>query len=659
MNTPYNPSTGEGSDAIDRVKVRIDDHPAGPFLWIPAKLAKEPLAKVVAGKHSFEKAAVDISKKLKKEVSVEKVMLDFTKLWFQYDFEYWAVTCIRIKPKLTDETQSGELIPFRLNRGQRKYLKRLMKMVDAGVPVRVVLLKARQWGGSTLTQFFMIWMQMVRHINWNSVICAHIENSARIVQGMFIKATEHYPTIFVENIDGDGLQLRPYNGSTKTREIRERQCRISIGSSEKPESLRGEDVNMVHFSEVASFVATDYKTPEDLMQSLVSGVPYMPDTVIVYESTAKGVGNTFHRLWLDAESGKSGYDAVFVSWIDIEYYALNIAEGYETFIGSLTDYEKRLFDHGGATLEQINWYRHKSKEYSDRWRFMSEFPSFPIEAFQSSGNRYYPIEDVDRLRRLCTAPLRIGDISAADVYGTAALEDIRFSDDPNGKLKVWAEPDLGVRMENRYVVVMDVNRGTSKDADNGVICVIDRYWQKEGGVPEVVAEWCGHIMMRYFIWKGVQIAKWYDTAFLIVEANTPVSSGARGFEMESVMDEIAQYYPNQYCRTPAAQIMQGVPRKWGFWTDRSTKLMVCSHQQIVLHNDMYIERCLEAANEHDTFEVKPNGELGATEGSHDDRHITRAIGIWACYKHLPPPKEVTGRDVFFSTEQIVNESTII
>ena len=72
------------------------------------------------------------------------------------DFEYWAARCVKIKDKL-----SGKLVPFRLNRPQRRVLSMLEEQRRGGRPIRMIMLKARQWGGSTLMQMYMAWIQMI------------------------------------------------------------------------------------------------------------------------------------------------------------------------------------------------------------------------------------------------------------------------------------------------------------------------------------------------------------------------------------------------------------------------------------------------------------------------------------------------------------------
>ena len=74
------------------------------------------------------------------------------------DFEFWCARCVTIKDKL-----SGRNVPFILNRPQRRLLGVMEEQRMAGKPVRVILLKARQWGGSTLVQMYLAWMQLVRH----------------------------------------------------------------------------------------------------------------------------------------------------------------------------------------------------------------------------------------------------------------------------------------------------------------------------------------------------------------------------------------------------------------------------------------------------------------------------------------------------------------
>ena len=84
----------------------------------------------------------------------------------------------------------------------------------------------------------------------------------------------------------------------------------------------------------------------------------------------------------------------------------------------------------------------------------------------------------------------MGEVCGKTAFGRESLEELRFVDEPAGKLQVWALPDEETRVKDRYITVVDIG-GRSVSADYSVIVVFDRYWQMHGGVPEVVAQWRG------------------------------------------------------------------------------------------------------------------------------------------------------------------------
>ena len=95
---------------------------------------------------------------------------------------------------------------------------------------------------------------------------------------------------------------------------------ISVGSSQSPNAGRSGDYALAHFSEVGLFQDSEKIHPEDLIRSVTSGILFSPYTMIVYESTADGVGTFFHKEYLAAEKGTSQFTAFFVAWYEIENY---------------------------------------------------------------------------------------------------------------------------------------------------------------------------------------------------------------------------------------------------------------------------------------------------------------------------------------------------
>ena len=130
------------------------------------------------------------------KIPLNKALWQLTNDRFNHDFEFWAYMSIKIKPKSsadkTDQTQ--ELIPFKLRYPQRYLLKELIHMWYQGIPVRIIIVKARQWGGSTLVQVFLAWIQLVKKTYWNSVIIGDVENQSKNVLSMYTRLLQHYPS---------------------------------------------------------------------------------------------------------------------------------------------------------------------------------------------------------------------------------------------------------------------------------------------------------------------------------------------------------------------------------------------------------------------------------------------------------------------------------
>lgn len=629
----YNPLTGIGSP-IERFRLNMAD---GTYVMLPQwMLTQEPLIYQIAQDGGVSKFAqyqcVDV-------VDLES---EITKLRLKYDFEFWAATCATIQDKKTKRKTR-----FILRNAQRKLLKELMDAVVLEKSIRIILLKARQWGGSTLIQLFMAWIQFFHRQSWHSVIVADIEDQARNILKMYKTLAEYHPAAVMP------IRLKSFNGSGKNREVVGRECIIYLGSMQKPDSIRSADVMMAHLSEVGLWKETLGKKPEDIMQSIAGTIPSTePFSMIVIESTAKGIGNYFHSAWLAAESGQSGYVPVFVAWYEIEIYQTPFADEnlMREFVRSMNSKEQYYFNLG-ATLEGIHWYRDKQRtDNMSNWRMACEFPTTPQEAFQSTGNRAHAPELVEQMRRYCREPLFKGDMFADARYGKESIgKSLRFSQTPDGELWLWAEPEKGYR--NRYVVSLDIGGRTDK-ADYSVISVIDRYWLTDGGVEECIGTWRGHLDQDLVVWKAVQVARYFDNALLAVESNSLNSKGEEGDHSLTILDEIKDDYTNLYYRIDQQKINEGLPPKYGFHTGKSSKSDLVTKFNRRLREQSYVERDKRALDEADHYEIKPDGTFGGVSGQHDDIYMSRAIGLLVS-ESMPIPIKLAEQKTARTTTNVV------
>lgn len=665
INALFNPISGEGSIG-DRFLATIDDYPIARQ-WLPIAMKKIPFVKKLISAGSIEKF---ITSTLKAEYDNEnrlKVINQFVRIRMRYDFAFWAASFVWIKRK-----GGGDDCLFRLTRPQRKFVTRLEQLRTANKPIRLILLKARQWGGSTTSQLYMAWLQLVHKVGLNSLIIAHQGSGSDEIKDMFDRMIKEYPIELLYNINEEYSENEPklvgVGRSGSIHRVPQRNCKIKIGTAERPNGCRGGDYNLVHLSEVGLWKATEKMSPEDIVRSACSGILLKPYTMIVYESTANGTGNFFQVEYDTARRGKSQFEAMFISWFDIDDYSLPFeSEQQRTdFATSLwlnrdnanvmTNREEpgkylwRLWNYG-ATLEAINWYVQERKGKSEHAIMASEYPSDDVEAFVHSGERVFDEYKVDALSPSCRPPLYIGDIYADADTGKEALKNLRFAEDNQGVLWIWSPPEIDPeeKVTNRYLTVVDVG-GRSNKADYSVICVFDRLFMAEGGKPVVVAQWYGHIDIDLLAWKAAQVAAYYDNSLLVIESNTLETHDRErnvdGDQSHFILNQIKDVYPNLYARRQSAeQIAEGAPLKYGFHTNISTKPMIISTLVKVIREALYVERDKRCLDEYLTYEKKPNGAFGATIGHHDDLLMTRAIGLHICFFEMDLPKIINIKEI--------------
>lgn len=527
------------------------------------------------------------------------------KLRIKHDFEYWCQRCVVVKDKM-----SGRNVPLILNAPQLRLARQMEQKRLAGVPIRVVLLKARQWGGSTVIQMYMAWIQLVHQRNWNSIICAQNKDTASLIRAMFEKLLDNYPPELWDGDEGSKPQMKRFNRSDNISHVPGRGCCITIASYRSKDAARGSDIAMAHLSEVAFWNKTKSNTPKQLVSSIVGSIAPVPLSFIAYESTANGINNYFYERWLAQDEDPGDDIFCFVPWFELEMYALDPPEP----LSNLSTYEFWLRDHCKCTDAQIYWYRNKQRELGDSSKMQAEYPSTPDEAFKNTGFSPFELLHVNNLRRLCSTP------TMHSLVNDELVEDL------NGNIQVWQKP----ADKADYIVTVDVG-GRSENADFSVIAVL-RY---DGEKPEVVAQWRGHEYHDVTSNLAVKIARTYNDALLVIESNSfEHDESAQG---ASVLNEVYYQYPNLYYREADSNDPSSKARKPGFHTNKCTKSLIIQNLAVTIRDEAYIERDIDAIREILAFEER-NGKYQAKPGSHDDILMTRAIALYIAKQYANEPE---------------------
>lgn len=661
----FNPITGQGSIG-DRVRVAIEGFPI-PVQWLPRPMLIIPLVKSLINAKSIDAFLRSVFDVEPTDIEREQVVEQFVRLRCRFDFPFWAATYVYIKNK---NVEGDPEVLFRLSYPQRLFVESLEAARLAGKPIRIVLLKARQWGGSTTSQLYMAWLQLCHRQGLNSLIIAHQGTASDEIKDMFDRMIKAYPLEMLyrlgESYAPNEAKMVGVGKSGSIFRVPQRNCKIKIGTAERPDSCRGGDYALVHLSEVGLWKATEGKKPADIVRSACSGVLNKPFTMIVYESTANGMGNFFHKEYEAARKGQTQFTALFISWFQIDWNRTPFTSDTEILDFARFLYDNRENDNAmsdreepgrylwwlwqkGATLEAIHWYVVERTKHQQHGSMAAECPSDDVEAFVNSGASVFDKYLVEKLKRTCCPPRQVGDVYGYADEGKDALNVLKFREDRQGQLWVWSHPDPYDPSDredivNRYLTVVDVG-GRSAKADWSVIVVFDRLFMMNGGKPSVVAQWYGHIDIDLLAWKAAQIAAYYSNSLLVIESNTlETHDRARqvdGDQSQYILNQLADVYPNLYARRQSEdEIRQGLPRKYGFHTNVATKPMIISTLVKVVRETLYEERDERCLHEFLTYERKQNGSFGAIDGKHDDLLMTRAIGLHICFHEMEMPRAV-------------------
>lgn len=664
MFAKFDPVTGEGSIG-KRVRVSIADF-AIPVQWLPVEMMDIPLVKKLVKAGSIDKFLSSVMHVEPNDDDFIKVSRTLIRLRYKNDFPFWTATLVYIHNK-----DAGKDVLFRLWYPQRILVSRFEAKRKAGEPIRLILLKARQWGGSTTTQLYMAWLQFFHKKGLNSLIIAHQGTASDEIKDMFDLMIKKHPVEFLHKLGEVYSENEPklvgVGKSGSTYRVPQRDCKIKVGTAERPNGCRGGAYSLVHLSEVGLWKKTDGKSPEDIVRSACSGILARPYTMIVMESTADGVGTYFDAEYTAAADPtvKSQFEALFISWFQIEHYSrpFDSAEELRAFAKWLWENRNNAYTPSnreesgrylwslwekGATLEAIHWYIYERAGKNDFAVMAAEFPSDDVEAFVHAGTMVFDKYLVKQFEPYCRKPKFVGEVYADTDEGEEALSNLRFREDRQGLLSIWAMPEKfdDYEVTDRYLTVVDVG-GRSNKADWSVIVVFDRLSMIDGSEPpSVVAQWYGHCDIDRLAWRAAQIAAFYNDSLLVIESNTLETHDKErqvegGDQSQYILNQISDIYPNLYARKQSEdEIREGAPRKYGFHTNVATKPMIISTLVKVIRERLYIERDKRCLDEYDTYERKPNGAYGAIVGKHDDLLMTRAIGLHICYREMEMPEFV-------------------
>lgn len=659
LRADYDPVTGAGLAELTGLKMvllKISDY-AVPEQWVFPAMLENPFIKELAKAGSIAKYIEKHKWKYDAPTPLE-IERRIRRVRHKYDFVYWAFSCIKIRHK-----KLKRRVRFRLNLPQIEAFVKCEQLRAQKAPISLIILKARQWGGSTFCFFYQVWLMF----KWNEfhsfAIAAHTSSASETILTMLKRSIKDYPAWDLGLPDDTELRLSPSDNTGHAFAIKDQDGRqvlegfIYVGTAEKPDTLRSKDINGAHYSEVGVWPDTPGKQSEDIIADIEGGMTDDEGTMRVMESTAKSPDDFFATTWESCNDGKGGYTQVFIPSRDIEFDTKPIDDIHE-FISWLLEHKDEDKPNGkwkdsgkyyywlweiGSTLEHINWYRFRRLRLSFA-KMCNEAPETPEQAFFTAGNHVFDPFLIAERRKRVRQPVFVGDLVADGEKHEEALKNIRFIPNSTGNLRIWETPDDSP-VRDRYLVILDPRRGASEGADPACITVIDRLLMMEDfgldGKPGVVAEMNYKADPDLQAYDAMRLARWYNNALLVIESNTMEqlneerNNGIDTFEY--IIDIVGSIYDHLYMRSAPEEDAKGnVTYKWGFQTNRSTKPKIINFMKECLRDNLWDEPSELCFSQMASY-MENHGKTDAEHGKHDDVVMSRAIGLWICYKEMPMP----------------------
>lgn len=493
-------------------------------------------------------------------------------------------SCLKIK------TKSGTVVPFRLNDAQRKLYAVAKRQQDAGKPVRLIILKARQLGFSTLTEG-LIFHACATRKNVNALIVAHREDATANLFRMSKLFYDELPAPVKPMLRASNAQELVFENPSKLRSEREARpglrSRIRCATAGGRGIGRSDTLQCVHLSEYA-FWPDGADGKASTLAGILQAVPSLPGTMVVIESTANGFED-FKERWDAAVAGENDFEPVFFAWFENPDYSMPVVPGTEW-----TPEERDLKAAYQLTDEQLQWRRWciANNCGGSLDMFRQEYPASPGEAFLHSGTGVFDNEQIVlRLERL------------PEPAGRGEFADGEWTESETGAITLYELPEEGVP----YVLGGDT---AGEGSDYFTAIVIDN----------VSGRIAAKLRQKYsepeYVRQIYALGRFYNDALVAIETN---------FSTYPVMKLQEMEYPNQYSREREDTYTRQMRKSYGFRTDRQSRPRAIANLVEVFssHPEWFTDR--ELLEEMLTFCYNEDHRPEALAGKHDDLVMGAAI----------------------------------
>lgn len=405
--------------------------------------------------------------------------------------------------------KGGGFLSFRAKPAQLDLATAIYQDMALGLPVFIVILKARQIGFSTFVALLYLALALIKDA-LEVIIAAHVDKSASNLFAIYQTAYRFLPD-----------DIRPVKEKDNQQELKflANQSQLSAFVAKEGNMGVSTSYTHAHFSEIALWK----HAPAETLATALDSIPKLVGTIVIAESTSRGKHNLLYEMWEKATASwddpnnrgterPDPWRPKFYSWMDDEEYYLPVGDEFK-----LSPEEIEFQKQYRATKQQIAWRRAKIKEKAStlgeqgaKGHFDRENPSDPETAFRVVGEIVFEPRALDYMNK----HYRRENPTRYDAYlvpDKAVSIGYRPTIVPRGggPLRIYGKP----KPDHDYLMCIDPTRNEGRKPDAAGLHVIDCR------TVRVVASYSLPIDPEDLARTAAAIGWYYNEAYAVVESN--------------------------------------------------------------------------------------------------------------------------------------------
>jgi len=534
--------------------------------------------------------------------------------------------------------KSGTFVNPTANILQERVCEAVRYCVENKLPARIIQLKPRQKGSSTIAVGLLYWF--LRQFTYQGVIIggefSQSDNLWKICRRYATR--DQFP--WANGCEPGERLIKFAHGAE-----------ISKETGRDREAGRSGTYQCCVITELARWAEQGVANAKEVVTGLLATVPRAPGTLVIMDSTARGPSGVYYDRWQGAvtleefKAGKrgNGYIKVFAAWHEFDDSFLEFENDRQRarFIDSMGTPEMvnrygdevELMGRLNLAYEQVWWRRFTIDDECDRDPriFDREYPESPEGAFHASIPSFFNVQGLKIQRDRANGQqsrLKRGNLLLLNKNRETQWEPFI---DGEAKVEIYEDPRVGCR----YVLAVDVMEGEMeergsdpKDRDGhsaqvwrqGYFHPRNRSWFP----PKMVArsrpecQWDVDVLAEV-----VHSLSVHYQAITVPEVNVS----------PDLLIYLKQYGTNLWRRRSNAENRkQKVTEQVGWRTTKATRKVLIGNlasaiREWDIEGDGCDMPCLNLVRQCERFIVKENGRVEAMEGERDDDVIAAGIAI--------------------------------